>query len=154
MRLKWSQKRAIRKSGIRFSETVVLRDVMETHVDGQREMNSGTALDRNEPRPALVDPHRPALVGLQPVRPADRLRGGAHLLRPGVALTPQADEGYVTSVAFSPAMQSWIGLGLLRNGPQRHGESIRVWDPVRSGDFEARIGPPIFVDPSGQRVHG
>ena len=105
-------------------------------------------------RPALVDPHRPALVGLQPVRPADRLRGGAHLLRPGVALTPQADEGYVTSVAFSPAMQSWIGLGLLRNGPQRHGESIRVWDPVRSGDFEARIGPPIFVDPSGQRVHG
>ena len=105
-------------------------------------------------RPALLDPHRPALVGLQPMRPADRLRAGAHLLSPGAALTPQADQGYVTSAAFSPAMQAWIGLGMLRNGPQRHGESIRVWDPVRSGDFEARIGSPTFVDSSGQRVHG
>ena len=105
-------------------------------------------------RPALIDPHRPALVGLQALRPADRLRGGAHLLRPGVALSPQADEGYVTSAAFSPSLQTWIGLGLLRNGAQRHGEGIRIWDPVRSGDFEARIGPPRFVDPTGQRVHG
>ncbi len=56
MRLKWSQKRTTRKSGIRLSETIVLRDVMETHVDGQREMSNATALDRDEPRPVLVDP--------------------------------------------------------------------------------------------------
>ncbi len=57
---------------------------------------------------------------------------GSHLFRPGAVISPSGDEGYVTSAAFSPTVGAWIGLALLQNGPQRHGERIRVWDPVRA----------------------
>jgi methylglutamate dehydrogenase subunit C len=103
-------------------------------------------------RPALVDQGRPSLVGLRPVDRGARLRAGAHFLRLGVMASPEADEGYVTSTAFSPLLGHWIGLGLLANGPQRIGERIRAYDPVRSGDVEVEIVPPVFVDPKGERL--
>jgi sarcosine oxidase subunit alpha len=105
-------------------------------------------------RPALVDPSRPSLVGLRPIDPAERLRAGAHLLRPGAVPAPQTDEGYVTSVAFSPSLGHWIGLALLARGPERIGERIRAYDPVRRGDIEAEIVTPIFIDPEGARLRG
>ena len=36
--------------------------------------------------------------------------------------TAANDQGYITSVAFSPTLGHWIGLGLLQYGPQRIGE--------------------------------
>ncbi len=105
-------------------------------------------------RPALTDPQRPALVGLAPVNMADRLRAGAHLFRPGVQINPDNDEGYLTSVAYSPSLQSWIGLGLLKGGPQRIGERVRSWDPVRGGDFAVEVRDPACVDREGKRLHG
>ena len=53
-------------------------------------------------RPALTDPERPALVGLKPVDPGERLRAGAHFLALDAAATAQNDAGYMTSVAYSP----------------------------------------------------
>ena len=105
-------------------------------------------------RPALVDPARPTLIGLRPVDRADRLRGGAHLLPVGATPGPENDQGYVTSTAFSPSLGHWIGLGLLARGSERMGEQIRVYDPVRSEDFQAEIVSPVFVDPEGGRVRG
>jgi sarcosine oxidase subunit alpha len=105
-------------------------------------------------RPALIDPRRPTLVGLKPCDLKDRLRGGAHLLTPGAAPGPQADDGYVTSTAFSPSLGHWIGLALLSRGPERIGERIRVYDPIRSGDFEAVIVSPVFLDPEGAKLRG
>jgi sarcosine oxidase subunit alpha len=64
------------------------------------------------------------------------------------------DEGYMTSVAYSPVLGHWIGLGLLRNGPQRIGERIRAVDPVRNGDIEVEICTACFVDVEGTRLHG
>jgi sarcosine oxidase subunit alpha len=46
-----------------------------------------------------------------------------------------------------------MGLGLLKNGPQRIGERIRAVDPVRNGDIEVEICSPVFVDPEGARLH-
>jgi sarcosine oxidase subunit alpha len=103
-------------------------------------------------RPALVDPGRPTLVGLKPVDRSLRLRAGAHFLRPGAAATADNDEGYLTSVAFSPTLQSWIGLGFLVNGTARHGERVRAWDPVRGGDVLCEVCHPVFLDPEGARV--
>ena len=59
----------------------------------------------------------------------------------------------MTSVAYSPHVGSWIGLGLLRRGPQRIGEHVRAYDPVRNGDVEVEIVSPVFVDPQGARLH-
>jgi len=105
-------------------------------------------------RPALVDPRRPTLVGLKPLDPKDRLRNGAHLMAPGAIPGPDADEGYITSTAFSPSLGHWIGLGLLTRGPERLGARIRVYDPIRSGDSEAEIVSPIFLDPEGGKLRG
>jgi sarcosine oxidase subunit alpha len=105
-------------------------------------------------RPALVDPRRPTLVGLKPLDPKDRLRNGAHLMAPGAIPGPDADEGYITSTAFSPSLGHWIGLGLLTRGPERLGARIRVYDPIRSGDSEAEIVSPIFLDPEGRKLRG
>jgi sarcosine oxidase subunit alpha len=104
-------------------------------------------------RPLLTDPARPTLVGLKPVDPADRLRAGSHLLPPGAAAVAANDQGHVTSAAYSPSLGHWIGLALLANGPARMGETIRVYDPVRGGDFMAEIVSPVFVDPEGGRLH-
>ena len=105
-------------------------------------------------RAGLVDPHRPALVGLKPVDGAARLRAGSHLLAPGAAPVAANDQGHVTSAAFSPTLNCWIALALLRQGPQRHGERIVLHDPVRGADVEAEICDPVFFDPEGVRVRG
>ena len=105
-------------------------------------------------RPALTDPMRPTLVGLKPVNAGARLRAGSHLLPQGVPAIAKHDQGYVTSAAFSPSLGTWIGLGLLKNGPARMGEKIRVYDPVRNGDVLAEVVSPVFVDPEGSRLHG
>ncbi len=105
-------------------------------------------------RPGLTDPARSVLVGIQPLDPAARLRGGAHLLTPGGAPTLENDQGYLTSVAFSPLLESWIGLALLARGAGRMGECIRVHDPLRGRDVDARIVAPVFYDPQGLRLQG
>ena len=64
------------------------------------------------------------------------------------------DEGVITSVAFSPSLGHWIGLGLIVRGPERHGEIVRAVDPVRNGDIEVEIVPPCFIDPEGARQRG
>jgi sarcosine oxidase subunit alpha len=103
-------------------------------------------------RPALIEPMRPSLVGLKPVQPAARLRAGAHFVRHGVAPTPETDEGYMTSTAFSPSLGHWIGLGLLAGGQARIGERLRAYDPVRSADIDVEVVSPVFLDPEGERL--
>jgi sarcosine oxidase subunit alpha len=103
-------------------------------------------------RPALLDPDRPMLAGFKPLDLAQRLRAGAHFLPLGVAIDPARDEGYMTSVAFSPSLGHWIGLGLIRRGPERIGERVRAYDPVRGGDIEIEICHPTFIDPREERL--
>jgi sarcosine oxidase subunit alpha len=103
-------------------------------------------------RPALTDPERPTLVGLRPVDRYERLRAGAHLVPEEAAAIAANDQGYVTSVAFSPSLKHWIGLGFLSRGPERHGETVRACDPLRGEDVLVEICPPCFIDPEGKRL--
>ena len=105
-------------------------------------------------RSALTDPDRPAFVGFRPVDNSARLRAGAHFLSVGAAATLENDEGYMTSVAYSPMLKSWIGLGVLKHGPERIGQRVRAYDPVRNGDVEVEVCSPHFFDPEGARLHG
>ncbi|HET7715551.1 MAG TPA: sarcosine oxidase subunit alpha family protein [Bauldia sp.] len=103
-------------------------------------------------RAALTDASRPRLVGIRPVDRSVRIRAGAHLVPRDAPADAAHDEGYVTSVAFSPSLGHWIGLGLLSRGPERHGEVVRAADPVRGGDTPVEVCPPCFIDPEGERL--
>ena len=103
-------------------------------------------------RPALTDPERPTMVGIRPVDRAQRLRGGAHFVPRDAAASAASDEGYVTSVAFSPSLGHWVGLGLLSRGPERHGEIVRAADPLRGEDVLVEVCAPCHVDPEGARL--
>ena len=60
----------------------------------------------------------------------------------------------MTSVAFSPAFQRWIGLGLMAHGPGAARRAVRAWDAVRKGDVEVELCSPVFLDPKGERLRG
>jgi sarcosine oxidase subunit alpha len=104
-------------------------------------------------RPGLSDPERPTLVGLKPVDRSRRLHGGAHFLALGAAPSLANDQGYLTSVAFSPMLGHWIGLGFLTRGAERHGERLRAFCPIQGGDAEVEVVSPLFFDPEGARLH-
>ncbi len=105
-------------------------------------------------RPVLTDPGRETLVGLRPVDRRSPLRAGAHLLPQGVAANPASDHGHITSAAYSPTLGHWIGLGLLRGGAARMGETVRAYDALRGHDDLAEVVGPVFVDPAGERLRG
>jgi methylglutamate dehydrogenase subunit C len=104
-------------------------------------------------RPGLTDPNRLALVGIRPLG-GERLRAGGHLIPRHVPAVASNDQGYVTSTAFSPTVGHWVGLALLKRGPDRHGEHLIVHDPLRGADVEVEVCHPVFVDPEGARVRG
>lgn len=105
-------------------------------------------------RDGMTSPDRQVVVGIKPVSPTQRLRSGAHVLPKGAIPGPETDQGYVTSVCFSPMMNQWVGMGLVSKGRDRHGEIVRIYDPVRNEDFEAELCSPIFYDPEGGRQRG
>lgn len=105
-------------------------------------------------RPALIDPDRPGLIGLRPRDRALHLTAGAHFLAETAEASLANDQGHVTSVTYSPTLGHWIGLGLLRGGRSRIGETLRAADPLRGHEALVEICDPAFVDPKGVRAHG
>jgi methylglutamate dehydrogenase subunit C len=103
-------------------------------------------------RPGLRDPSRPSLVGLRPINTSARFRAGAHLTPRGVPAVAENDQGVVTSVAFSPSLGHWIGLGLLTQGAWRRGERICAADPLRRSSVEVEVCSPVFIDPEGAKL--
>ncbi|MDR9406396.1 MAG: 2Fe-2S iron-sulfur cluster-binding protein [Spiribacter sp.] len=103
-------------------------------------------------RPGLQDPSRPRLVGLTPIDPKAPMKAGALLAEPGIE---GADGlvGHVSSACYSPACERMIGLGFLRFGDERHGEVIEARDPLAGQIMAVQVGPSVFVDPDGSRLH-
>ena len=105
-------------------------------------------------REGLVGPERPRLVGVKPLDPKLNFKTGAHILAKGAPATPENDEGYVTSSCFSPHVGSTIGLALVRNGAERHGEEVVVWNALAREFTPAALCAPSFVDPGAERLNG
>lgn len=103
-------------------------------------------------RPALIAPDRMSLVGIRPTDQAERLRAGAHFVPGNATIDASNDQGVVTSVAFSPSLDHWIGLALLQRGPARLGERLQAVDPVRANNIEVEICAPCFIDSQGERL--
>ncbi len=105
-------------------------------------------------RPGLVEEDREQLVGLKPVGAVKQLTAGAHLFEEGAEATPDTDQGYLTSVAFSPTFGHYLGLGFVRGGLARQGERMRMVDHMRGIETIVEVCHPVFLDPEGGRARG
>jgi methylglutamate dehydrogenase subunit C len=102
-------------------------------------------------RPGLHGPEREQLVGLRP-QGEGPLTAGAHLFTPGDDARRENDQGYVTSVGYSPMMQGHLGLAFLKDGRARHGTTVRLVDHLRGVDVLCTVCPPVFHDPDGGKM--
>ncbi len=100
---------------------------------------------RGMERPALRDPERWRLVGLETLC-GGVLPDGAYAVTDGINDNLQrVTEGRVTSTYHSPNLGRGIAMGLVRRGPERMGEVLRF--PVGWGRvMKARIVAPVFLD--------
>uniref|UniRef100_UPI00260EF06D glycine cleavage T C-terminal barrel domain-containing protein n=1 Tax=Aliiroseovarius sp. TaxID=1872442 RepID=UPI00260EF06D len=62
------------------------------------------------------------------------------------------DQGYVTSAAYSPILESSIGLGFVKGGFDRMGEHLRLVNPLERQEIIVEITSPHFVDPEGEKL--
>ena len=111
---------------------------------------TGVVLSRRE---ALRDKDRPRLVGLRPARDTDRVVAGSLLFAEDAPLSGHG-EGWVSSACVSPQLGCSIGLGFLRGGTDRAGETIRAADPTGTGVTLLQVVSPHFFDPQGDRLRG
>src|SRR6056297_111646 len=105
-------------------------------------------------RPGLMDETREQLVALKPVGAIKELIAGAHLFNPQEEATRENDQGYITSVAFSPTLGHVIGLGFLKNGRARIGEQVRMVEHLKGSVTLCEVQEPVQVDPEGGRCRG
>ncbi|MBG1232304.1 sarcosine oxidase subunit alpha family protein [Aestuariivirga litoralis] len=104
-------------------------------------------------REGLVAADRQSIVGIRAADGSTRLRAGAHLLTLGTSPSMAADQGYITSVAWSPMLGQWVGLALLSCGRTRIGETVQVFDGLRNLPMKAVICEPMHFDPENARLH-
>ena len=105
-------------------------------------------------RPGLLEDDREQLVGLWPVGANRDLTAGGHLFRSDEEPVSANDQGYVTSVGYSPELGRNIGLGFLRNGRARYGETVRMVDHLRGVQTFCVVERPVFLDQKGERLRG
>jgi len=92
------------------------------------------------------------LVGFRPVDRARKLIAGSHFITHGDDATMSNDQGWMTSVAFSPSLDHSIGLGFIKRGHERMGEIVRAVSPVHDTEMDVEIVSAHFIDPEGERL--
>jgi sarcosine oxidase subunit alpha len=105
-------------------------------------------------RPALTAAGRKQLVGLVASDPTAAIPAGAQLVLDPARLSPNPMVGHVCSMCYSPTLERWIALALVRAGRDRLGETLTAMAPLVGRRVEVTIVPHVFVDPEGTRVHG
>jgi len=105
-------------------------------------------------RPELVRDDDYELIGLKPVNSDQPLIAGSHFIAIGASPVAKNDEGWVTSIAYSPHLKSAIGLGYIRRGNNRHGDIVRAVNLLGGQDIKVELCSPHFIDPEGTRLHG
>jgi sarcosine oxidase subunit alpha len=105
-------------------------------------------------REGLLDESRERMVGMKPTGTVKQLTAGAHLFNLGDEAVRVKDQGYITSVAYSPTLGHYVGLGFVRGGMTRAGDRMRMVDHVRGIETEVEIVHPVMFDAEGGRVRG
>ena len=125
-----------------------------------QDLGLGRMVSRNKDSIGRVLSERPdlnredglCLVGFRPVDRTRKLTAGAHFIARGREANTENDEGWMSSVAYSPGLGHAIGLGFIARGGERHGEIVRAVNPLQNEEIDVEIVSPHFVDPEGERL--
>jgi len=109
----------------------------------------GNVLSR---RPEMMRDDAVKMVGFRPVDRSVKLIAGSHFLTRGDEANMANDQGWMTSVAFSPSLGHSIGLGFIKSGDSRMGEIVRAVSPLHDIEMEVEIVSAHFIDPEGERL--
>jgi len=101
-------------------------------------------------RPANLDSGRKQLVGLVAQDPEQVIRAGGHLLFGVDRQAPAASDGWITSAAFSPHLERYIALAMLRDGKSKEGQVVSVIDEEQR--YTAMVVPTPFLDRNNERL--
>ncbi len=104
-------------------------------------------------RSGLTGPDRLQLVGIQPVDKKQAFRSGAHLTTDVGARGFGVSIGHITTSAYSPTCDGFIGLALLRNGRSRIGEQMQAVSPLHEEATQVTIVDHRFYDPDGEKMN-
>ncbi len=91
------------------------------------------------------------LVGLRCTGPTAPFEAGALLVDAAQVKPPVEPAGYLTSACCSPTLGAHIGLGMLRRGRARLGETITIFE--NGATTRAEVVSPVHYDPIGERLH-
>jgi sarcosine oxidase subunit alpha len=106
---------------------------------------------RSLARPDLVAAGRKKLVGLLTEKPREVLDEGAQIVADTSQPVPMRMLGHVTSSYWSECLGRSIALAVVADGRQRRGQTLFV--TTASGFAAAKVVDPVFIDPSGVRLH-
>jgi sarcosine oxidase subunit alpha len=96
-------------------------------------------------RPALAEPGRRQLVGLEAIS-GDIPEGAMLITHKGAS-----PEGHVSAAAFRILEGGSVALGQLKDGFSRHGEELIASSPTRGQEARVRVVHPHFYDTAGER---
>lgn len=109
---------------------------------------------RSLSKPALADDMRKQLVGLKSLDPKTKIPRGAQIVANPTAPIPMEMLGEVTSNCYSPHVEAFIGLGIVKGGSERLGEKLWAISPLTNEQVQVELCSPHFIDPKGERVRG
>lgn len=92
------------------------------------------------------------LVGFKPVNSEETFMAGSHFINRGAESNAANDQGYMTSVCYSPNLGHTIGLGYLKGGSERLGETIQAVNPLMEQETEVEVVSAHFIDAEGVRL--
>ncbi|MCH9852964.1 MAG: sarcosine oxidase subunit alpha family protein [Alphaproteobacteria bacterium] len=94
------------------------------------------------------------LVGIIPYDPTQALYAGMHLFTRDDAHNMQNDQGWISSLAYSPTFGHYVALGFVKNGKKRHDEVMQAVSPMQKLNIRAKIISPHMYDATGARQNG
>ncbi len=106
-------------------------------------------------RPGLKSTERMQLVGLTATNQRSPIPPGGVLASQQFSKsTRQEVIGHLTASIYSPTLDMWIALGLLRNGHHRYDDEIWVVSPTAGQSTKVRVRSTNFYDETGERLNG
>jgi len=136
-------------AGSELNGQTTLHDLGLGKMAGKKEFIGKALMNRD----ALNDPARQQLVGLQPLDGKTWIKAGSQLLASPNLQVPVAMLGHVTSIAYSPELQTPIALALLAEGLMHEGETLYAAFPLKNECVPVRVVSPHFIDPEGERLY-